>query len=125
MLFWLARSKVMLKNYSGWVVALMLLLVCAVQFYYRVDNAVTEAHGNEELRYQAQTILEQQELIYDLSQKYREEELLRILEKRCQIVKKDVAGNVFAGSMKITFEKGKITKLTDINQRFLEDLAKQ
>lgn len=115
----------MIKTYSGWGLSFLLAIICAVQFYYRVNNAVTESYGNDELRYQARSILAQQKVIYDLSGKYNEEEMLNILKKRCQLVKKDADGTYSADSMKIVFEKGKMTVLTDMNQGFLEGLAKQ
>ena len=115
----------MLKAYSGWLVAILFAIICAVQFYYRVDSAVTESYAKDELSYQAKTILGQQRIIYDLSGKYSEEELLRVFKKRCQIVKTDASGRLSADSMIITFEKGKLTALSDMNQQFLEDLSRE
>jgi len=118
-----AKEQIVLKAYSGWGLSILLAIVCAVQFYYRVDNAVTETYGDDELRYQARTILEQQKIIYDLSGKYSQEEILSVLRKRCQIVKEDAGGTYSADSMKLAFKKGKVASLADMNQKFLEDLV--
>lgn len=115
----------MLKAYSGWFVALLLAIICAGQFYYRLDSAVTESYSKDELRYQAKIILGQQRIIYDLSGKYSKEELLRVFKKRCQVVKDDASGRLSADSMIITFEKGKLTAISDMNQQFLENLSGQ